>query len=122
MSKTLKVTKPEIHTKAWGRELWIHNDGEFCGKVLEFNAGAMFSLHYHICKAEAWYVFKGKFRLKYLDTENGVEHEESFGIGQSVFVPRGVPHQLIALEDSALFEASTNHQDSDSYRIRRTEK
>lgn len=117
--KTLRITQPEIHKKTWGQELWIHNDEEFCGKILEFDEGARFSLHYHIQKAEAWYVFKGKFTLIYVDTEFGVEHAKELGVGQSVYIPRGVPHQLIALEPSALFEASTFHRNEDSYRIRR---
>jgi hypothetical protein len=32
-------------------------------------------------------------------------------------IPQGLRHQMIALEDSKLFEFSTTHYESDSYRI-----
>ena len=37
--------------------------------------------------------------------------------GQNFHVSVGLRHQMIALEDSELFEFSTQHFDSDSYRI-----
>ncbi len=115
--KTLEIKQPEIHEKAWGRELWIHNGNGFCGKVLEFNKGAKFSMHFHVEKEEAWYVSKGCFVLRAYDTDNAKSSEQVIYVGQCIFVPRGVPHQLEALEDSAVFEASTEHKEYDSYRI-----
>ena len=37
--------------------------------------------------------------------------------GDNFHVYRGLKHQMIALEDTELFEFSTQHFDSDSYRI-----
>ena len=37
--------------------------------------------------------------------------------GDTVTIERGEPHQLEALEDSEIFEVSTQHIDDDSYRI-----
>ena len=38
--------------------------------------------------------------------------------GDVVYIERGKPHQLTALEDnSSIFEVSTEHFDSDSYRV-----
>ena len=37
--------------------------------------------------------------------------------GQNFHVYRGLRHRMIALEDSELFEFSTEHFDSDSYRV-----
>ena len=40
--------------------------------------------------------------------------------GDCITIERGMPHQLIALEDgSEIFEVSTQHFDEDSYRIRK---
>ena len=39
--------------------------------------------------------------------------------GDNFHVYRGLRHQMLALEDSELFEFSTQHSDSDSYRIER---
>ena len=56
------IVQPKIVPKAWGEEIWIHNDEEYCGKLLRFHkAGSRFSMHYHIIKKESWYVGKGSF-------------------------------------------------------------
>ena len=39
--------------------------------------------------------------------------------GDNFHVYRGLRHQMIALEDTELFEFSTQHFDSDSYRIKK---
>tara|TARA_R100001460_G_C3480530_1_gene168241 strand:- start:235 stop:597 length:363 start_codon:yes stop_codon:yes gene_type:complete len=114
------IVKPKIVKKGWGEEIWIHNDEEYCGKILRFyEAGSRFSLHYHILKKESWYVNKGSFKFIYLDTEEGIEKEEFIHYASCITIERGQPHQLIALEDdSEIFEVSTQHFDEDSYRIR----
>ena len=30
------------HEKAWGYELWIHNEEDYCAKILHFNKDAKF--------------------------------------------------------------------------------
>ena len=48
------IVKPKIVQKGWGEEIWIHNDEEYCGKILRFfKKGNKFSLHYHIIKKES---------------------------------------------------------------------
>jgi pyoverdine/dityrosine biosynthesis protein Dit1 len=39
--------------------------------------------------------------------------------GDNFHVYRGLRHQMIALQDTELFEFSTQHFDSDSYRIQK---
>lgn len=114
------IIKPKIVPKAWGEEIWIHNDEEYCGKLLRFfKAGNKFSLHYHVKKKESWYVGNGSFEYIWLDTEKGIEHKDTILEGTCITIERGQPHQLIALEDrSEIFEVSTQHFDEDSYRIR----
>ena len=46
----------ETHDKAWGYELWIVNHELYCGKLLVFEKGKKFSMHYHLIKEESWYV------------------------------------------------------------------
>ena len=50
------------------------------------------------------------------DLENATELLLNAGDNFHVYV--GLRHQMIALEDSELFEFSTQHFDEDSYRIR----
>ncbi len=101
--------------------MWIHNDEEYCGKLLVFHKeGNKFSMHYHIKKKETWFVQSGSFLFKWIDVENGKIESRAIVNGESVLIERGLPHQLIALEDnSTIFEVSTQHFDEDSYRIYR---
>ena len=115
------IVQPMIVPKAWGEEIWIHNDEEYCGKLLRFHKkGNRFSMHYHIIKKESWYVGKGSFEYIWIDTELAEEHSTIIKEGTCITIERGQPHQLVALEDgSEIFEVSTQHFDPDSYRIRK---
>lgn len=106
-----------VTPKKWGHELIIHNDSDYCGKILYFNAGAEFSMHFHIMKVETWFINKGSFLLKYIDTRNATEYETTLKEGDIVEIRQGDPHQLKALTEGQIFEVSTQHFDDDSYRI-----
>lgn len=105
--------------KAWGQEIVLHNGDDYCGKVLVFKPHAKFSLHFHVQKTETWYVQTGELTLRFIDTKNGTDtYHCKLTKGCVVHIPPGVPHQLIAGDTGAvIFEASTPHKDSDSYRI-----
>jgi mannose-6-phosphate isomerase-like protein (cupin superfamily) len=113
------ILKPQKIEKIWGYELWIHNDSQYCGKLLVFTkADNEFSMHYHILKNETWYVQSGQFQFDWIDTENGKRNYTTLKEGDVVYIQKGMPHKLIALNDNAtIFEVSTEHFDSDSYRI-----
>ena len=117
----IDITTPKRVEKKWGYELWIHNDNEYCGKLLVFTKDrSRFSMHYHLQKKETWYVQEGRFQFNYIDVENGKLKGTQLEKGQSVLIERGQPHQLIALEDNSIvFEVSTEHFDEDSYRVYR---
>jgi mannose-6-phosphate isomerase-like protein (cupin superfamily) len=104
--------------KGWGYEIWIVNKAEYCGKLLFFKKGKKCSWHHHKIKDEVFYLQSGKMRIKF---SPGDSLEEAFELllepGQNFYVPTGLRHQMIALEDSELFEFSTQHFDSDSHRI-----
>lgn len=121
MNINVNITTPNIVTKKWGYEMWIHNDNEYCGKLLVFNKeGDKFSMHYHIKKKETWFIQSGTFLFKWIDVENGEINSQELSVGESVVIERGLPHQLIALEDNSIvFEVSTQHFEEDSYRIYR---
>lgn len=121
MNIKLNITQPKRVEKNWGYELWVHNDEQYCGKLLVFNkVGDRFSMHYHMIKNETWYIQKGAFEFYWIDVENGKREYTQLMAGDSVEIKKGLPHQLIALEDeSIVFEVSTQHFDDDSYRIYR---
>ena len=119
----VKIQHPKRVEKKWGYELWIHNDTDYCGKLLVFNnSGDKFSMHYHMIKDETWYVQKGAFQFDWIDTENGERCYTQLQKGDIVEIKKGLPHQLTALtEEATIFEVSTQHFDEDSYRIYRNQ-
>jgi mannose-6-phosphate isomerase-like protein (cupin superfamily) len=119
----VKIQRPKRVEKKWGYELWIHNDTDYCGKLLVFNnSGNKFSMHYHMIKDETWYVQKGAFQFDWIDTENGERCYTQIQQGDVIEIKKGLPHQLTALTDEAtIFEVSTQHFDEDSYRIYRNQ-
>lgn len=109
----------EVVPKGWGKEIIFVNNDEYCGKILCFEKDKKFSMHYHVQKKETWYVSKGRFILIWIETNNGVVHTEYLNVGDVITNERGEPHQLIALENSEIFEVSTKHYDEDSFRIKK---
>ena len=103
--------------KGWGEELIIENNEMYCGKLLIFKEGCKFSMHYHLIKDETWYVDKGTFTYRWIDTETAEVNEQQLKPGDVVRQRVGQPHQLIALTDGTVFEVSTQHFDEDSYRV-----
>tara|TARA_R110000824_G_scaffold252119_8_gene440876 strand:- start:237 stop:596 length:360 start_codon:yes stop_codon:yes gene_type:complete len=104
--------------KGWGFEKWIVNNEEYCGKLLYFVKGKRCSWHYHELKDEVFYIQSGKILVKYSDGDEIASAEELLlEQGDNFHVYRGLRHQMLALEDTELFEFSTQHFDSDSYRI-----
>jgi mannose-6-phosphate isomerase-like protein (cupin superfamily) len=104
--------------KNWGFEKWIVNNKEYCGKLLYFVKGKKCSWHYHIEKDETFYIQSGKILLKYGEQDDmSFAHEILLEKGDNFHIYRGLRHQMLALEDTELFEFSTQHFDEDSIRI-----
>jgi len=78
------------------------------------------SWHYHKLKDEVFYIQSGKILVKYSDDDDLESAKElTLEKGDNFHVYRGLRHQMIAIEDTELFEFSTHHLDSDSYRIQK---
>jgi len=104
--------------KGWGYEKWIVNCPHYCGKILFIVKGKKCSWHRHAKKDEVFYVQSGKIKILYgwtdsieMATENVLQRGDKF------HVPTGMRHRMIAIEDTELFEFSTEHFDEDSIRI-----
>lgn len=103
--------------KGWGHELiWATND-KYCGKLLKFNTNAKFSMHFHAGKDETWYVLKGKFLLKTIDTKNAAECIVTLVEGDTWHNPPLLPHQLVCIEEGIIIEVSTPDSVEDNFRI-----
>jgi mannose-6-phosphate isomerase-like protein (cupin superfamily) len=90
----------------------------YCGKLLYFAKDKKCSWHYHKIKDEVFFVQSGKILVRYSDSDNIEEAKEVIlNPGDNFHVYVGLRHQMLALLDTELFEFSTQHFDSDSYRI-----
>jgi quercetin dioxygenase-like cupin family protein len=107
-------------SKGWGFEKWIVNNQQYCGKLLYFVKGGKCSWHYHILKDETFYIQSGKLILRYGKGDNLINAcEIILNPGDKFHIYQGLRHQMEALEDTELFEFSTQHFDDDSYRLER---
>lgn len=107
-----------FETKVWGREIWIANNELYCGKILEIKKGKRCSLHFHKLKTESFYLRAGRLKVRVRESpESNVTEEFELRAGECMDVPCGLVHQMEALEDSELFEFSTQHFNSDSHRL-----
>ena len=117
-----KRTRPPVHVepKGWGREVWIANNPLYCGKILEIQQGKRCSLHYHKLKTESFYLLSGKLKVRIRpapDADAAATEEFEMVSGECMDIAPGLVHQMEALEDARLLEFSTQHFDSDSYRL-----
>ena len=115
-------SKPEFHPKGWGHELWICNTAKYCGKLLFFEAGKKCSYHYHKLKDQVFYLQSGKLIVRYNMYSDEYSKDSPWMTltlkpGDTFHVKPGMRHQMEAIEDSELFEFSTQHFESDSYRV-----
>ena len=103
--------------KGWGSEyIWASND-KYCSKMLNFNTGAKFSMHFHSVKEETWYVLSGKFKVITINTANATQYEQILSVGDTWHNPPLSPHQLICLEEGTILETSTPDSVEDNYRV-----
>jgi len=110
-----------IVPKGWGFEKWIVNNNKYCGKLLYIIKDRRCSWHYHKIKDETFYVQSGKIILYFSDIPKDPEKANKviLGPGDHYHIPVGLIHQMYALEDTELFEFSTQHFDEDSIRLQK---
>jgi quercetin dioxygenase-like cupin family protein len=105
-------------SKGWGYEKWIVNSEKYCGKLLFIAKGKRCSWHFHKKKDEVFYVQSGKIKLLYSWDDNiELANVMFLDKGDKFHVPIGLRHRMYALDDTELFEFSTEHFDEDSNRI-----
>ena len=116
--KTSSTQKINFVPKGWGFEKWIVNNEEYCGKLLYFVKGKKCSWHYHKLKNETFYLESGKLKI-YYGTHKDIKKAKILIMnpGDKFSVPEGLIHRIHGIKKSKLYEFSTTHYDSDSYRI-----
>lgn len=107
----------KVVEKGWGREeIWAATRN-YCGKLLHFETGSKFSMHFHAMKDETWYILKGSFLLTYIDTRNASSHTVTLEKGDVWRNEPNEPHQLLCLQEGTVIEVSTYDDPSDNYRV-----
>ena len=95
--------------KPWGYELiWALTD-RYVGKILHVKAGHVLSLQYHNRKDETMHLLSGELTLR--TQAGGTLVSRAFKAGESVHIPPKLIHQIEAVVDSDVLEASTPELD-----------
>ena len=103
--------------KGWGHELiWATND-KYCGKMMKFNKGGKFSMHFHREKDETWYVLDGVFHVHWINTLNADMITTKIVAGDVWHNDPLLPHQVECIEEGTIIEVSTPDSVEDNYRV-----
>ena len=117
--------------KTWGWEKWIENSDDYCMKLICCEEGRWSSegkFHFHKNKLETFLVVDGVLMLEViLDEVAAFSGSSQSSLSSSRYtlnqfdsfrIERGVLHRFKALTPICYFvEASTFHDDEDSYRV-----
>lgn len=103
--------------KGWGHEYIFVTNDKYCGKLMKFNTGSKFSMHFHGEKDETWFVLSGKFIVKYIDTTNASIHEHELNPNDVWRNLPLFPHQVVCIEEGVIIEVSTPDSVEDNYRV-----
>jgi quercetin dioxygenase-like cupin family protein len=97
--------------KPWGHEvIWAHTP-LYVGKVLHIKAGRALSVQYHEKKDETIYLLSGEMIYRVGEVAGGELREISLKAGESFRNEPGTVHQMEAVTDCDVLEASTPHLD-----------
>ena len=129
------IIRAEIVDKGWGREEWFVNR-EYCGKRLYLDRGFSCSMHCHKNKDETFSLGFGEVLAEFENQSGGeqsayllkpknillikyegriLQNPLNFGNSSLLIKPHKY-HRFMGLKDSLIIEASTHHEDMDSYR------
>lgn len=98
-----------IVPKPWGHEvIWAHTP-LYVGKILHIKAGQALSVQYHNEKDETIHLLRGEMIYRVGDGDE--LREVSLVAGESFRNEPGMVHQMEAVTDCDVLEASTPHLD-----------
>lgn len=95
--------------RPWGKEIWIVNCAEYCGKLLYVPKGAISEYHYHDIKKETFYCLKGQVGL----TLEGSEIILDMFSRPVTILPKQ-RHSFYGNTNALILEISTHHSETDS--------
>jgi mannose-6-phosphate isomerase-like protein (cupin superfamily) len=97
----------KIVPKPWGHEtIWAHTD-RYVGKVLHIKAGHALSVQYHNRKDETIHLLSGEMIYRVRSGESDALADVHLRPGESYRNMPGTVHQMEAVTDCDVLEAST---------------
>ena len=103
--------------KGWGsEEIWASTPF-YCGKMLQFNTGAKFSMHFHRIKRETWYVLSGVFEVDKINTKDASIITYYLLQGDVLTNEVLEPHRIRCIKEGTIIEVSTADDPNDNYRV-----
>lgn len=106
----------KVVEKVWGKEEWIVNNDLYCFKKLYLNKDFRCSMHYHKIKDETFIIHSGKVLMESKKPEC-IEAKQIMLPGDQIRISPEENHRFTGLEDSVIYEISTQHFETDSYRL-----
>ena len=104
--------------KVWGKEVWVVNCKEYCGKLLYIDKDAVSSEHYHKQKQETFCCLQGHVELLVEGTHYFLEP-----LNEPVTIMPNQVHSFRGVDNkSVLLEVSTKHSDKDVFRSTESQK
>lgn len=110
MTKSIERYEPRTLERDWGTETFVAETPQYLGKVLKMKAGTKGGLQFHTEKDETFHLVSGTAIVRF-DDGRGDICAVYMRPGESYHIPPGAPHQVEAMTDCVLFEASTPHYD-----------
>ncbi|HET7565747.1 MAG TPA: cupin domain-containing protein [Gemmatimonadaceae bacterium] len=96
-----------IVEKPWGHEvIWAHTD-RYVGKVLHIKAGHALSVQYHERKDETISLLSGEMIFRVRNGSGEALQDVRLEPGQAFRITPGTVHQMEAVTDCEVLEAST---------------
>lgn len=102
--------EPEILSRVWGSECIIASTPQYLGKILYMREHTKGGFQLHVEKDETEHLLSGEAILRFDDGHGGIA-EHQMTAGESWHIPPGTPHQVEAVTDCVIVEASTPHRD-----------
>lgn len=112
-NKELEAVQKEYENKTdkpWGYEKVLIFTEKYLTKELYLKEGFKTSFHFHENKDETMYILSGSGFIEFEDKK------EYFGKNDSIRIKPGVPHSIVATENTILHEVSTPYLD-DTIRV-----
>jgi mannose-6-phosphate isomerase len=104
-------TDVKVVPKPWGHEvIWAHTN-QYVGKVLHIKAGHSLSVQYHMMKDETIHLLSGEMIYRVRDDAGDTLVDMKLKAGESFRNEPGTVHQMEAVTDCQVLEASTPHLD-----------